>query len=206
MLWAVAGLAALIYWVLSLRPGHQWVRTAVKGLAVLPLVPMALTHGAPLVALALFLCSLGDIVLSRPGERAFLGGLVAFALGHLGWIAVFVTLGVSAAPFAIFWPLLVTLAVLISVMIRLLLPRAGQLWGPVTAYIAVIAAMSVMAIATDNHRIIAGAVLFALSDTLLGMQTFVLTGGSPAERIANALIWPLYWTAIALMTVGALTV
>ena len=58
MAWAVSGLAALIYWGLSLRPGHSWARSVVKGLAVLPLVPLALGQGAPVVALALTLWAL----------------------------------------------------------------------------------------------------------------------------------------------------
>ena len=205
MLLALAGLAALVYWALTLRVGHSWARTGIKGLALLPLVVIALEQQAPLVALALALSSLGDMVLSRPGERAFLGGLVAFALGHLAWIAVFVwRLGVSAAPLDLYWPLLAVLAALIVMMARILLPRAGALKVPVAVYILVIAAMSVTGVATGLGWIIAGAMLFAASDTLLGLQTFALTHASRAERLANALIWPLYWGAIVLMTMGAL--
>ena len=112
---------------------------------------------------------------------------------------------VSLAPLAAFWPLLAGLAALVIVMFRLLPPRAGALKAPVMGYIAVIAAMSVLAFATGNNWIIAGAVCFALSDTLLGLQTFVLTQTSPRERLANALIWPLYWAAIVLLTHGVLT-
>ncbi|MEW9919014.1 lysoplasmalogenase family protein [Marimonas sp. MJW-29] len=207
MLWAASGVAALIYWGLSLREGHSWGRSAVKGLALLPLVALALGQDAPLVALALALCSLGDVTLSRPGQAAFLGGLVAFALGHLGWIAVFAfRLGLStgdlATPVAAL--LLTGLALLIAAMSRLILPRAGALRLPVAVYTAVIAAMSVTAFATGEARVMAGAVLFAFSDALLGLQTFVLIAGTRPERLANALIWPLYWSAIALLTLGAL--
>lgn len=207
MLWAASGLAALIYWGLSLRDGHSWARSAVKGLALIPLVASALWQGAPLMALALALCSLGDVILSRPGQGAFLGGLVAFALGHLGWIAVFVIslapdVSHLTSPLAIV--LLVGLTVMIVAMARLILPRAGALRLPVTVYIAVIAAMSAVGFATGQHLIKAGALFFALSDALLGLQTFVLTAGTRRERLANALIWPLYWSAIALLTIGTL--
>ncbi|NNK15602.1 MAG: lysoplasmalogenase [Sulfitobacter sp.] len=207
MLWATSSLSALIYWGLSLRDGHSWGRSAVKGLALVPLVALALWQDAPLVALALALCSLGDVALSRPGDGAFLGGLVAFALGHLGWIMVFaLRLGLDARylaePLAI--GLLAGLAVLIVGVSRMIIPRAGALRLPVALYIGVIAAMSATAFATGAGLITAGAMLFALSDALLGLQAFFLTTGTRLERLANALIWPLYWSAIALLTLGAL--
>ena len=135
MLWAISSVSALIYWALTLRAGHSWGRSAVKGMALLPLVTLALWQDAPLVALALALCSLGDVILSRPGEGAFLAGLVAFALGHLGWIVVFANRpGLEAHrlndPLAIV--LLAGLAVLIVVVARRILPRAGALRLPVS--------------------------------------------------------------------------
>ena len=207
MFWAIASGAALAYWVLSIGTGHPWWRTAVKGLAVAPLAVLALIQAMPIVALALILCSLGDMVLSRPGKGAFLGGLIAFALGHLVWIAVFF-LNVSVTPEVLVEPVrvlfLCVLAVLALFMTRTLIPRAKDLKGPVAAYIIIIVAMGVAALATSSVTIIAGALLFAASDTLLGLQTFVLAGGTRQERMANALIWPLYWLAIAFLTIGSM--
>jgi len=205
--WWVASGAALVYWVLSLRDGHGWLRRGIKGLAVAPLALMALTQGAPLVALALALCSLGDVVLSRPGQGAFLGGLIAFALGHIAWIVVFIakfTVSPALLSDPVRLALLGALAVLAVFMARLLIPRAGTLKGPVAIYLGIIMVMAVTALATPPLLIVTGAMLFAVSDTLLGMQTFVLRHGIGRERIANALIWPLYWGAIALLTLGAL--
>lgn len=209
MYWSLCLCAAAVYWVLSLSDGVSWARTSVKGLAVAPLAVMALGQGAPLVALALALCSLGDVVLSRPGDRAFLGGLIAFALGHLGWIWVFVALGVSGpAIFAGVVPmlLLVGMVMLAAGLARVILPHAGALRGPVAVYVLIIVAMGVAAIGTATAMIIAGAVLFIFSDALLGLQKFVLRAGAWPERGANALIWPLYWGAIALLTWGSLQV
>ena len=70
---------------------------------------------------------------------------------------------------------------------------------------AIIIAMGLAALATPLPLLIAGAALFMASDTLLGLQTFVLAAGNPRERIANALIWPLYWGAIVLLTLGTVT-
>lgn len=205
--WVVASGAALVYWMLSLKVGHGWLRSGIKGLTVAPLALMALIQGAPLVALALALCSLGDVVLSRPGQGAFLAGLIAFALGHLAWIVVFFA-NFTVSPALLSDPLrlglLGALAVLAFFMARLLIPRAGPLKEPVAVYLGIIMAMAVTALATPPFVIVVGAMLFAASDSLLGLQTFVLQHGMGRERIANALIWPLYWAAIALLTLGAL--
>ena len=207
MLWGLSAAAALIYWVLSLSEGHSWLRSGVKGLAVAPLAILALTQGAGLLALALILCSLGDVILSRPGERAFLGGLIAFALGHLAWITViFAVAGPSVevllSPLRLL--LLIALLALAVILARLMLPRAGDLQLPVTGYIAIIMLMGTTALAAPGQLFLAGAVLFVASDALLGLQTFVLEKGTGRERLANALIWPLYWGAIVLLTLGAL--
>ena len=205
--WLVASGAAAVYWALSLRDGHGWLRSGIKGLAVAPLAVMALAQGAPLVALALALCSLGDVVLSRPGQGAFLGGLIAFALGHIAWIAVF-AFDVTLMPTLIVDPLRLilfgVLAVLAVMMSRVLIPHAGDLKIPVTVYLMIIILMTIAALMVPPMMIVAGAALFAASDTLLGLQTFAFEHGTRRERAANAFIWPLYWGAIVLLTVGAL--
>ncbi len=207
MIWALCGAAATVYWVLSWADDHSWFRSAVKGLAVVPLA-IWVWPASPIAALALALCSLGDVVLSRPGERAFLGGLIAFALGHLVWIAAFhVEIGQTPALLGEVSRGIALLAVTVLAvfMLKTLLPRAGALKVPVAVYIAIIIAMGVAALSTPSTALIAGAALFMASDTLLGMQTFALTKGSTGERCANTLIWPLYWGAIVLMTLGILS-
>ncbi|WP_120504660.1 lysoplasmalogenase family protein [Sulfitobacter mediterraneus] len=206
MIWALTGAAAAIYWALTLSKGHSVFRSAVKGLSVFPLAIAALVAGMPALAMALALCSLGDVVLSRPGDKAFLGGLIAFALGHLVWIAVFfIRLSPDpahlAAPLA--FALLLGLAVLAGVMVRVLLPNAGDLRLPVAVYIGIIIAMGICGLMTAVPLVVSGALAFAASDTLLGLQTFVLARGDRAERWANVLIWPLYWGAIVLLTLGS---
>lgn len=206
MSWLLTGAAAALYWVMSLTEGHGILRSLIKGLSVAPLAVFAYVQGAAAVAAALGLCALGDVVLSRPGERAFLGGLIAFALGHLAWIAVFAFyLGID--PARLWTPLMMLLiaglVVLAVAMACLMLPKAAALKVPVGVYICIIIAMGLTAFATASGFVIAGAVLFACSDALLGLQTFVLTRGERPERLANALIWPLYWGAIVLLTLGA---
>lgn len=207
MIWALTGAAAALYWALSLSDKKSVFKSLVKGLSVLPLAVYAGVQGAPLVVLALALCSIGDVILSRPAAGAFLGGLIAFALGHLAWIAVFIwSIGIDPslllAPHSLV--LIAGFAALAIVMVRVLLPRAGPLRMPVTAYIGIIIAMGITALATPSGLAIAGAVLFAASDTFLGLQHFVLVKVTRRERIANLLIWPLYWVAIVFLTLGTL--
>lgn len=207
MIWELTGAAAAVYWALSLTDGHSYFRSAVKGLAVFPLVFLALGAGLPLMALALALCSLGDVILSRPGTGAFLGGLIAFALGHLAWIAVFFIHlapdpGQLTTPLAL--ALLGGLGILAVVMARVLLPNAGDLRLPVAVYIGVIIAMGITGLMTAEALIVLGALAFSASDSLLGLQTFVWARGTRPERLANGLIWPLYWGAIVLLSLGTL--
>jgi len=207
LLWSLSGAAALVYWALSQHPGVSLLRSLVKGLALAPVVVFALLSGAPLIALALALCSLGDVCLSRAGERAFLAGLSAFALGHLGWIAVF-AVGFPLDFAGLFSGLKgLALAVMFGLalfMARLLLPHAGGLRLPVAIYLCIILAMGLVALATPSWGVIAGALLFMVSDSVLGAQTFVLSPGTRLERLANALIWPLYWGAIVVLTLNCL--
>ncbi len=207
MIWALCSAATAVYWVLSWAEGNAWFRSGVKGLAVAPLA-IWIWPFAPVAALALALCSLGDVVLSRPGEPAFLGGLIAFALGHLAWIWAFhaevgltpTLLGEVNRGIA-----LLAITLLAVFMLKTLVPRAGTLAGPVALYIAIIIAMGIAALATPSGWLITGAAFFMLSDTLLGLQTFALEKGTPRERWVNTLIWPLYWAAIVLMTLGVLS-
>lgn len=206
-LWSLSGAAAVVYWAMSLRAGESISRSCIKGLALVPLVVFALMSGASAVAVALALCSFGDVCLSRRGEPAFLAGLSAFALGHLAWIAVFVLrfdvdfASLSNVPKAVVLGGMVLLAV---VMARILLPRAGALRVPVACYICVILGMGLVALTTPSWAVIAGAMLFMSSDMLLGLQTFALPEGARDERLANALIWPLYWAAIVVLTLACL--
>ena len=74
-MFGIAALAALAYLPLAGRPVGM-LRSLLKTGSVALLALGALTGGAPLLALALALCALGDWFLSRAGDRAFLAGVV----------------------------------------------------------------------------------------------------------------------------------
>lgn len=145
-----------------------------------------------LVGLAV--CALGDLLLL--GERSFPAGLVAFLLGHLGYLAAFA----SRSPLSE-WPLL-PLAPLLAVAAGAALwlwPHLGRLHVPVALYIAAISAMTWGAVATvmaDTVRWTAapGAVLFLLSDLAVARHRFVnrafvnRAAGLPAYYLGQLLL------------------
>jgi uncharacterized membrane protein YhhN len=116
---------------------------------------------------ALVFSLLGDVLLMLPEEQ-FLGGLVAFLLGHLCYIAGFWADGPSAIAFV---ASAVIVAVAIGLVARRILPavRSSEpaLTGPVAGYIVVIGVMVASAIATGNPLAGVGAVLFAGSDSMI---------------------------------------
>lgn len=155
---------------------------------------------AVLLALALSLC--GDVFLmfgdgARTSDRAFVAGLASFLLAHLAFVFAFAQ-GLRS-PELPGWLAVVVFATV--AMLSVLLPRAGRLKLPVLVYCLVLAAMVFAAAARhasfDNDASLCallGALLFAVSDSLLGVRRFVRR-----FRFAQALILSTYWSAIGLI-------
>lgn len=130
----------------------------------------------------LALGAVGDVALLGHGRRAFLGGLVAFLLGHLAYVGGLAQLVPPAAWIDnAGWLALLPVAVGVGVLV-VLWSRLGSLRIPVIAYVLVIAAMVVGAIAVyranalpDPMRtqLAAGAVLFFISDLAVARDRFV---------------------------------
>ncbi len=147
--------------------------------------------------------AIGDVLLLGRGSRAFLAGLVAFLLGHLAYIAgaaalvpvgewpdaagAYAALPLAAGGAALAW----------------MWPRLGALRVPVIAYAATIAATVVGAIAAfradalpapQRTLLLAGAVLFFVSDLAVARDRFVARGfvnrlwGLPAYYAGQLLI------------------
>lgn len=201
LLLVLAGVSALAYWpMVRQEPGA--LRSLLKTLPVALLALTALLLAAPLLALALLLCALGDLLLSRPGEPAFLAGVGAFAAGHLVYIALFLTHPASLPALLLqppqLWPALALLALGLLIA-PALYARAGAMRGPVLAYVPIILAMGLAAL-TLTHlgwAVPLSAAAFVLSDLILAAELFLLRPASRPARIAPYLVWPLYWGAQA---------
>ena len=119
-------------------------------------------------------CSLaGDIFLMLPTDR-FLAGLTAFLLAHLCYIAAF-TSGINSLSW---WPLIPLIVWGVGFYL-FISPSLGKLKIPVIIYIVIILIMTWLAwerwIQTgqiETLLVLIGAVLFAVSDTILAANRF----------------------------------
>jgi uncharacterized membrane protein YhhN len=198
----LAAAFALAYLPLAARPVSK-MRSITKTLAV-ALLAGAAVSGSGLLALALALCALGDWLLSRDGDGAFMAGIGAFAAGHLAYVALFVTHPLADPARLLQAPqiwFVAGFALLGLGMAALLAPRAGALKGAVLGYIPVILGMGVAVLVLPGQGALGwalpAALAFVTSDLVLAFETFVLGEQHPLGRITPYLIWPLYWGAQA---------
>lgn len=202
LLFWLGAAAALIYLPFSPRESG-FARSLFKTLSVALLALAALLAGAPLLlTLALALCAAGDYLLSRETEATFMMGVGAFAAGHLTYVALFLTRSESNLALLGDAPISVICLIALGIgMTVLLTPRAGDLKGPVLAYIPIILAMGLAALTLPGTGALIwvwpAAVAFMASDTILATEKFLLSDNHPARRLTPFLIWPLYWGAQA---------
>ncbi len=201
------GLAiALAYLPMAHRP-QGWFKTIVKSLPLFLFAMAAiLAQAHPFLSAALLLSAAGDFALSRPGKKAFLYGLSSFALAHILFAMLFLSLSDQQlwnaftlnTPFA-----LIMLALALSTEIWLT-PYSGSLQWPVRAYVTLIAAMALAALTLPDDMIIVafGAALFVASDLLLAIQKFRLPSGASSPRPLHWAIWVLYIAAQAMILWG----
>jgi uncharacterized membrane protein YhhN len=151
-----------------------------------------------LILAGLVLSLVGDVLLIyQDNARAFRGGLVAFLLAHVMYIAAFIYLhvsslevrnGVGEAAAAL------ALALVAGVVYLYLGPGLGKMRLPVAAYIVVISIMVHRAIgialvhpgpATQPALIVSGALLFYISDAILAVNRFRMDDQMPHYRLWN---------------------
>lgn len=206
---AVAALTAAValvdWWAVAAR--HRGVERWAKPAVLVGLIVLALLVGGPTsvlgwVVAALVLGLVGDVLLLDDGETRFLGGLAAFLLGHLAWLAAFVAVGLDRPALAA-----VGVAVVAAALVpgRRILPAAVHSGGTalgvaVAAYMLVIGATAVLGWMTGSLLVAAGATLFVASDTVLAVGRFV--GECPWMRFT---VIVTYHLAQAALLVGVLT-
>ena len=213
-LWVAGGWAGVFYGVFltitALRspPGvpltGQWAGQPIFKASMAVLLAMAaVAH--PIVRerrwlmSALVFSALGDFLLAVPWwEPSFIGGLGAFLLAHLCYLGALVPLAEPTRP-------RFTAAVIAGVACVGLLvwfwPSLGRhgLTLPVTVYIAVLGAMVCAALLAKLPTVwtAVGAVCFAVSDAMIGIDRFVLHSEDFAVPI-----WWAYAMAQVLITAG----
>jgi uncharacterized membrane protein YhhN len=175
----VAGLFAVGDWYSRWRPNARLEYVCKPGTllaliaAAVLLSPQDSAVRAWFVA-ALVLSLAGDVLLMLPEEQ-FVGGLAAFLLAHVCYIAGFVAGGLRAP--AVVFALVGTAVVLAPVARRVLRGvRANEpaLGPPVVAYLVVIATMLAAAVASGNAVAAVAAGLFVASDSMIAWSRFVV--------------------------------
>jgi len=199
----VVCVAAVTGSLLARNRGHERLAGVLKLVAASSYVALALENGAlgsvygQLILTALLLSWLGDTFLTGSGSRAFLAGLAAFLLAHLVFGLAFWTRGVAAgtglssgAAMAAF-----------GLLILRWLGRAGispRMRRPVVAYVVAIGLMVALGLGTAALQlsipIMAGVLLFALSDVFVARDRFVKAGAINAR-----LGLPIYFAAQLLL-------
>jgi len=161
--------------VSEFRPPN-WSRFLLKPLVLMLLMSAVVIYSGPLLLLAaLFFCWLGDIALMMPSRsnRWFLAGLTSFLIGHLFYVALLFDGVMQASMLAWFC------CSVIAVVAGAFIARASQtLWPAVSLYILTISLMLLAAVGSvqaqaANMLLAIGAILFAISDFLLGFNRFV---------------------------------
>lgn len=135
---------------------------------------------------------IGDIFLMLPSDK-FIQGLASFFVAHILYIAAFSS---GSGPF--FDLLLVIPAIVYSIIFLLiLLPKTGKLAVPVILYSAVLLVFLWQATGryyylpiTSTTYVLLGAILFVISDSILGYTKFIKKG-----KLSSFLIHSTYWSA-----------
>lgn len=209
---ALAGsLAATLAYglVWNARP-EGLARTAVKTAAVGCLALCALMAGGPVWLVAgLALGAAGDAALAGSGQRRFLAGLVAFALGHLAYVPMLAGLmeaGSVGDP--VRWGLWAGLAGAAMVLVMMLWRSLGPMRAAVCLYALIILLMGRLALALPLEPwalvVTAGALAFIVSDAILAVELFRLAQDAPARRWTRHGVWWLYAGGQSAITLGVL--
>lgn len=193
-------LSAMLY-IVGLSLDLFWLKLLTKPWPVLALGWWVWQCARPRerpIAWGLFAGALGDICLALP--NAFLPGMIAFAVGHALYVVGFVRRDRRPVP-----GLLLPVAVYAAIGLILMLPGAGALKIPLVGYVAIIALMiwRAAACAVSGRPLdwlpLAGALLFAFSDTLIGIHRFA----TPLPGAAVPIILT-YWAGQTLIAISAI--
>jgi uncharacterized membrane protein YhhN len=195
--WLIFSAASALFYALVLNQPPNLRRTIIKTMAISLLAVVVYDQNGPwLLVAALVLGAVGDAFLAHDGDKAFMGGLAAFLIAHLFYVALFLHDGIGlTVAFAQIWQMVSIIA-----MAAFTLFMAAQLWQPVArlrlpvmVYIAVIAAMGMTAMTLNRPVALTGAIMFIASDTLLAHEKFLMSENAPWRPLQKFAVWALYY-------------
>jgi len=208
---AALALAASVAYFGFMQMPRSALRTLAKTicfslLSFLPLTYLAVfpdqIAGVIALSLALFLSAIGDMFLAVGDERRFfVAGLSSFLLAHVVYIGGFIPFIQAPTQYALV--LMIVCAVAAFALVARLWPRLGGLRLPVLAYFVIIMVMvgGSLSIPMASLWLPAGAVIFAVSDSLIAVRKFV----APFAFV-NELVWGTYVVAQFLITTSMLEI
>ncbi len=164
-------------------------------------VEMSAFHYWILAALLFSLC--GDLLLAvRGARRWFMLGIVAFALAHVSYCVGFAKLAIKDSLLAVTSAAAIVFAMVVYRWLRPFLEAQFRLLVPL--YIVIICTMLALGVAagisTGVTAVVAGTMLFAISDLFVARHRFI------ESALANRLIGlPLYYAAQLLLAAGLAT-
>ena len=152
-----------------------------------------------LIISGLIFSLVGDIFLMLPSDK-FVQGLSSFFIAHVLYIIAFSS---GNGPY---YELILVLPALVysSIFLWILLPKTGKLTIPVILYSAVLLVFLWQATGrfyyltnTSATYVLLGAILFVISDSILGYSKFINKG-----RLSSLLIHSTYWGAQLLLALS----
>ena len=201
----IALVAAVLYLYHGAQgEGIKWAAIKTAPLALFATISF-LTGSPWLLVAGLVLSAIGDWSLAFVGEKPFLAGLGAFFLAHIAYIALFVLESGSLKFVDAPWRIAICLALVIHAFwmgAKLAKSVPDALKIPVFAYIAVISLMGVAAAAYGSLTLLAGALLFAASDTMLATAKFLIGEKDARQPTLKAGLWITYIAAQVLILVS----
>ncbi len=184
------------------------VGTIFKASGIIVLGLIAFLARSHLLAAGLLFGALGDALLAWSPDT-FLYGALAFLIGHLFYIALFLRsgTGVGAAlkqPARVLGALALIAAAI--VMTALLVPRDNAMFAPLSVYTGVLTLMALCSFTLPATRwpVMAGAVLFFISDGFVAWNMFHHDPDPTLAFWRSFAGWMIYWAGQAAICYGAL--
>lgn len=183
------------------------VGTIFKASGIVILGLLALFARSRLLATGLFFGALGDALLAWSADT-FLYGALAFLIGHLFYITLFLRAGLGVSALRQPQRAIAALALIAAaiIMTALLVPRDNAMIVPLSVYTGVLTLMAITSFTLPAARwlAVAGAVLFFISDGFVAWNMFHPDPDRTLAFWRSFAGWMIYWAGQAAICYGAL--
>lgn len=184
------------------------VGTIFKASSIVVLGLIALMTRSRLLAAGLLFGALGDALLAWSPDT-FLYGALAFLIGHLFYITLFLRTGLGVGAALKQPPRIIGALSLIAaafVMTWMLVPRDNAMFAPLSVYTGVLTLMALYSFTLPTTRwlVMAGAVLFFISDGFVAWNMFHTDPDPTLAYWRSFAGWMVYWGGQASICMGAL--